>query len=242
MTGIILEDEVFARNRLKRMIDEINPSLQILGLFSSVEETAEFLLNSEQQPDVLFLDIQVEDGNSFELFQIVNIKSKVIFTTAYNEYAVDAFRKNAIDYLLKPLRKYELADAINKAKIIDSNRLPFVDQQDYKNRFLIKFGNKLNSVKTEEIAYIYSKHKVSYFFTFQGDKIASDYKLQDLETMLNPKIFFRANRQIIINIDAIQDMSKIEASRISIKLKPAINEEIIVSTEKTKLFKSWLEQ
>lgn len=242
MTGIILEDEVFARNRLARLIEEVRPELKIIGQFSSVEETAKFLMNLDKQPDIAFLDIQVEDGNSFELFQLVNIKSKIIFTTAYDEYAVEAFRKNAIDYLLKPLRKYELADAINKAKILNDNRFEFIDQEHYKNRFLIKFGSKLKSVKTDDIAYIHSKNKLSYFYTFEGDKIASEYKLQELESMLDPKIFFRANRQIIVNLDAIKEMSRIEASRIKINLVPSFDNEVVVSTERTKLFKSWLEQ
>lgn len=240
LTAVLLEDEQIASNRLKRMINEVAKDIEVLAIFESIEETANYLINNNH-PDMLFVDIHVADGNSFELFNIIDVKSKVIFTTAYDKYAIDAFRKNATDYLLKPLKKEELAEAIRKATPLMPN-LKNEFTEKFKNRFLIKFANKLHSVKTTDIAYIFSKNKISFFYTFSGQRFASDYKLQDLEQMLNPQYFFRANRQFIIHIDSIVKMQRYEASRVILSLNPPIEEVIIVSTEKTRVFKDWMER
>ncbi len=243
MKIVILEDEVLARNRLLRMLDEILPDHEILGMFRSVRDTATFLLNKTVEPDLIFIDIQVEDGNSFELFELVDIKSKIVFVTAYNEYAVEAFRLNAVDYLLKPLKKYQLKEAVDKAKPVLKQSISNMIENNgvYKSRFLIRFANKLHSIQTKEIAYIYSKNKISYFQQWDGSRTASDFNLKDIEPVLNPKHFFRTNRQFIVHIDSISEMTRFGASRIKLQLRPAINEEIIISTEKTKIFKKWLE-
>lgn len=240
MKAIILEDEHLAANRLKRMINEVAPDIEVVATFETVEETASFLIN-HPEIDLAFLDIHVADGNSFELFRIINVTVKVIFITAYDQYAIEAFRKNATDYLLKPLKKEHLAEAIVKATLVNPSLLADV-QSEYKKRIIIQFLSKLHSIKTEEIAYIFSKHKVSYFYTKDGKRYPSDYKLQDLEEILDPKLFFRANRQFIIHIDAIKSMSKHQASRVKIKLNPSIDEVIVISTDKTPLFKQWLDR
>jgi two-component system response regulator LytT len=240
LTAILLEDEKIAAKRLKRLITEVAKDIEIIAIYESIEETANYLMNNNQ-PDIIFVDIHVADGNSFELFNILEVKSKVIFTTAYDQYAIDAFRQNATDYLLKPIKKEQLAEAINKATPLYSSTKPNYSEL-YKNRFLIKFGNKLHSVKTTEIAYIFSKDKISFFYTFSGQRIASDFKLQDLEQMLDPKSFFRANRQFIIHIDSIVKMQRHEASRVILTLDPPIENMIIVSTEKTRVFKEWMER
>lgn len=242
MKAIILEDEIIASNRLKRMINEIDEEIEVLAAFTSIQDTASFLLELEEQPDILFLDIHVVDGNSFELFNILDINSKVIFTTAYDEYAVEAFRKNAIDYLLKPIKKDQLKEAIKRAKPGTEIKEAIPAEEGYKSRILIKFGSKIKSVKTEDIAYIFSQNKISYFYTHSGDRVPSDYKLQDLEEMLDPDLFFRLNRQFIAYIDSISKISTHNASRLKIELTPPIDEKIVVSTEKTRIFKKWIER
>jgi len=243
MKYIVLEDEMIAAQRLVRMIKEINPELENVGIFESVEELAGHLL-SQGQPDILFLDIQVADGNSFELFNIVDVRSKVIFTTAYSEYAVNAFRHNAIDYLMKPINADELANALTKLSWFDPVKNKELTEQftEYKNRFLIKFGSKLTVVNTQEIAYIYSENKIGYFVQKNGLRVASDYKLQDLEIQLDPKAFFRVNRQFIVHIDSISQMNTYSKARINLRLIPEFKEDIIISTEKTPEFKEWLRQ
>ena len=242
MKALILEDENIAAKRLKRLIEELNPNIDVIASFVSIHDIASYLLKAEEIPDLLFLDIHVLDGNSMELFNLVKIESKVIFTTAYDEYAVEAFRKNAIDYLLKPIKKDQLAEAINRAQAISLDKLPrFSEESKYKTRFLIKFGSKIKTLKTEEIAYIYSLDKVSFFYTKEGQKVASDFKLQDLESILDPAQFFRLNRQFIAHIDAVGRIQSHNSSRLKIDLKPPIDEEIVISTERTKAFKRWMD-
>lgn len=240
MKAIILEDEQFAANRLKRMISEVAADINVVDTFETVEDLADYL-SQHDDIDILFLDIHVADGNSFELFRIIDVKSNVIFTTAYDQYAIDAFRKNAIDYLLKPLKKEQLSEAIAKAKPLTPGLLADLSA-GYKKRIVIEFMSKLHSVKIEDIAFIYSRNKVSYFHTKDGQRYPSDFKLQDLEELLDPQRFFRANRQIIIHIDAVNTITKHQASRVKITLNPPIDEKIVISTDKTPLFKEWLER
>jgi DNA-binding LytR/AlgR family response regulator len=239
MKAIILEDEQLAANRLRRMLKEIAPDVKVISTFETIIETANFLLKNPTV-DLLFLDIHVADGNSFELFEMVDVKGKVIFTTAYDKYAIKAFRKNAVDYLLKPLKKEQLAEALSKA-------MPFridntvQESSPYKRRIMIKFMSKIHSLKTDDVAYVFSKNKISYFYTKDNERFASDYKLQDVENMLDPISFFRVNRQFIVHIDSIDQIVKHQASRVKITLKPSLEEMIVISTDKTPLFKRWLE-
>ena len=215
----------------------------MLDTFGTIEETATYLLNQEQHPDIIFLDIQLSDGNSMELFELLEIKSNVIFTTAYDEFAVEAFRHNATDYLLKPIRVNQLIEAIKKAKPLVTPIQEFRDngnQKKYKSRFLIRFGTKFVSIKTSEIAYVYSKDKIQWFFTYDGRKVPSDYKLQELESLLDPNIFYRANRQFIVNIESIAQIKRYGPARISISLTPHIDVPLVISAVKTRAFKKWI--
>jgi two-component system, LytTR family, response regulator LytT len=240
MTSIIVEDEQVAAQRLLRMVKELYPSIENIAIFESVEEAAGYLLN-ESHPDILFLDIQVADGSSFELLKIIDVKSKIIFTTAYSEHAAKAFRENAVDYLLKPLKIEELGEAIEKVKNQVAIKTDLINvQPEYKDRILIKFGSRLTVLKTSDIAYIYSENKIVYFYQKSGIKTASDYKLQDLESMFDPNYFFRINRQFIVHIDSIENMSTYSKARLNINLIPGFKDEIIVSTEKTPELKDWL--
>lgn len=240
MKALILEDEQLASNRLKRMISEVAPDVEVIATFETIKDTVEYLLENSDV-DIIFLDIHVADGNSFELFKVLDIKSNVIFTTAYDQYAIDSFRKNATDYLLKPLKKEQLAEAISKAKPI-SQKLLNTMAPGYKKRIVIHFMSKLHSIKTEEIVYIFSKNKVSYFYTKDGQRYPSDYKMQDLEELLDPQYFFRANRQFIIHIDSVSSITKHRASRVKLSVEPPISEMIVVSTVKTPLLLKWLDR
>lgn len=240
MRALILEDEQLAANRLKRMLKEVAEDIKVVATFESIQDTQEYLMKHDDV-DILFLDIHVADGNSFELFNRSEVRSHVIFTTAYDKYAIEAFRKNAVDYLLKPLKKNQLAEAIEKVSVLNQD-IPFLSTEKFKQRIVVNFMSKLTSLKVEDIAYIYSKDKISYFYLSNGDKYASDFKMHDVENMLNPKYFFRANRQFIIHIDALDQIKKHQASRLKITLKPYIDKDIVISTDKTPLFKAWLEK
>ena len=240
MKAVILEDEQLAANRLKRMLKEVAEDIKVVATFESIQDTKDYLIKSDNI-DILFLDIHVADGNSFELFDISEVRSHVIFTTAYDKYAIEAFRKNAVDYLLKPLKKDQLAEAIEKVSTLNKD-VPFLPTGKYKQRIVVNFMSKLTSIKVDDIAYVYSKDKISYFYLNNGDKYASDFKMQDVEKMLNPRYFYRANRQFIIHIDALDQIKKHQASRLKITLNPSIDKEIVISTDKTPLFKAWLEK
>lgn len=244
MKAIILEDESVAVRRLERLLTQQDKHpIDVIATFDNVADTAEYLICNEP-PDILFLDIHVADGNSFELFNIVDIRSDVIFTTAYNEYATQAFRKNALDYLLKPIKLTELEEAIGRKNKLTKKKKEEIKAlySDYKNRFLIRFGAKLHIVKTEDLAYIYSENKISYFVLHTGKRIPSDYKLQELEQMLDPKLFFRLNRQVVVYIDAIDEIISYSKSRLKVRLTPPYHNEIVVSTDTTPRFKNWLDR
>ena len=240
ITAVILEDEIIASNRLTRMIRELDPDIHVLHVFESIGDTKNYYNMTEEQPDLLFLDIHVADGNSFELFNHVEIQSKIIFTTAYDEYAIEALRKEAKDYLLKPIKREELSNALSQATrhIQRGNETT----ENSKERFLFRFGSKLNSVKIADIQYIFSKNKISYFVTDNGQKIPSDYKLHELEDQLDPNIFFRANRQFIIHINSINTIKTHSASRLKLTLTPPFEGNLIISTEKTREFKKWIDR
>jgi DNA-binding LytR/AlgR family response regulator len=242
MHAVILEDELIASKRLTRLIKEVNVDIVVDEIFTSIRDIASYLMEIDKQPDILFLDIHVLDGISLELFNIIDIKSKVIFTTAYDEYAIKAFRHNATDYLLKPIKKDELAEAIARAQPQNSKTLPKIETDGYKDRLLVKFSSKLYSIKTSEIAYIMSQNKIAYIYNFDGSRTASDYKLQDLEKLLNPEKFFRVNRQFLVNFEAITNLKVHNASRLKMYLKPMLDQEVIISTEKTKIFKKWIDR
>lgn len=226
------------------MLHELySDGVEVIDVFQSIADLADYLLKHEH-PDILFQDIMVSDGNSFDLYEIVNVQSNVIFTTAYDEYAIKAMRNNAVDYLLKPLKKDELVHAIERATVMSDQIIKKVSKElnTYKERFLVRFGNKLHSIKSSEIAYIYSEEKLSFFILKDGQRVASDYRLQSLEKELDPKLFFRANRQFIIHIDSIAKMLRYSRARVNLKLIPDYPHDIIISTENTPRFKKWIDR
>ena len=251
MKVIIIEDEKPSARRLQRMLQTVN--LEAETMLHSVEESVAWFQNNEH-PDLIFLDIQLSDGLSFEIFDVVDIKSAIIFTTAYDEYALQAFKLNSIDYLLKPIDDEELDKAVSKFKARvpekQSVTLDFNDikkllinpiEREYKKRFSVKIGQHLKLINIDEIECFYSENKGTYLYTNGGRNYLLDTTLEHLENELEPQTFFRINRKYFVNIHAIKDMVSYTNSRLQIKLNSYNEQEVIVARERVKDFKMWLE-
>ncbi len=243
---LIIEDEAPAAKRLVKMIQQLMPAAEIHCCISSVKEGIEWFMQNAE-PGLIFSDIQLADGTSFEIFAAAKPKCPVIFTTAYDQYALHAFKLNSIDYLLKPIKQNELQIAIEKFKERKSPVLPDINKllqsyaaPLYKHRFVIKYGEHIKTIPIEETMYFYTEDKVNFLTTAEGRRYVIDFNLDSLETMLDPKVFFRINRQFIISIHAITEMLAHSKSRVYIKLKPPCKIETIVSTERSAAFKTWL--
>ena len=251
MNVIIIEDEKPAARRLNRMLSDLD--IEVHTMLHSVNESIEWFSNNEH-PDLIFLDIQLSDGLSFEIFDTVTIKSAIIFTTAYDEYALKAFKLNSIDYLLKPIDDDELETAVKKYKEqIPAKRQIQVDFDDikkllinpidrqYKKRFTAKVGQHLKIFSVEDIECFYSENKGTYLHTTDNRNYLIDTTLESLEEELNPQQFFRVSRKFYVNINAIKDIISYTNSRLQVKLNHFNEQEIIVSRERVKDFKLWLE-
>ena len=245
MNILIIEDELPAFNKLRKLVEEIAPSANILEHLDSIA-AAESWFASNGMPDVVLMDIHLADGSAFDLVKRVKIESPVVFTTAYDEYAMEAFKTSGIEYLLKPVKKEELLAAFNK---LSSFRNFFNSSKDpqqsepaggYKKRFVIRFGEHIKTLSVEDIAYCFSENKATYARTFEGRTFPMDHNLDALETMLDPQDFFRINRQYIINLKAIEEMKTYSKARVIISLKPAVKEQPVVSSERAAQFKLWL--
>lgn len=251
MKVLIIEDEEPAVKRLQKMLREIEPSINVLNNIVSVSSAIKWFTEN-QSPDLVFSDIQLSDGLSFEIFKAIEINCPIIFTTAYDQYAIDAFKVNSIDYLLKPIKKEDLANSLIKFKkisgavpvqSIDINKLLQTINAagaDHKKRFIVRYGEHIKTINIEEVVYFYTEDKVNFLCTKDGRRFVIDYNLDTLETTLDPKTFFRINRQYIIGIHAISEMFAYTKSRVLIKLNPPAKHETIVSTERSAEFKLWL--
>lgn len=250
MNVIIIEDEKPSARRLVRMLKELN--IEAVAMLHSVAESI-IWFNSNEHPDLILLDIQLSDGLSFEIFDKVKINSSIIFTTAYDEYALKAFKLNSIDYLLKPIDHDELELAITKFKnnIPDRTNLQIDLEQikkylinpldkNYKKRFTIKIGQHLKIISTSDIECFYSENKGTYIFTSEKRNYLIDSTLEHLESDLDPSLFFRVNRKFYINLRAIKDIITFSNSRLKLILNSFSENEIIVSREKVKDFKTWI--
>lgn len=251
MNVLIIEDEKPSARRLQRMLGSIQVNAEVM--LHSVEESIDWFKNNEH-PDLIFLDIQLSDGLSFEIFETIDIKSAVIFTTAYDEYALQAFKLNSIDYLLKPIDTVELEKAVNKyqdrlpqnqAVTLDFNDIKKLlvnpIDREYKKRFSVKVGQHLKLINIEDIECFYSENKGTYVFTTEGRNYLLDTTLELLEQELEPQTFFRINRKFFVNINAIKDMVSYTNSRLQIKLNSYNEDDVIVARERVKDFKAWLE-
>jgi two-component system, LytTR family, response regulator len=254
MKVVIIEDEVPAAEKLERYLLKYNPSIEILARLTSVREAVDWLSVYQDKADLLFLDIQLIDGLSFQIFQQVTVRKPVIFITAFNEFALDAFKVNSIDYLLKPITFTDLSASLNKLETL-REQLKWSDQKteqlrevftspktkDYKNRFMVKLGDHIRSITTEQIALFYAEGRDVYLITTQSRKFIVDYTLETLEDLLDPAVFYRVNRSFILNIHAIKDVMVYSNSRLKITLTQDFDKEIIVSREKVNDFKEWFD-
>ena len=251
MNAIIIEDEKPAARRLGRLLTNLN--VGVSTMLYSVEEAIVWF-RENKHPDLIFLDIQLSDGLSFEIFEVVDIQSSVIFTTAYDEYALQAFKLNSIDYLLKPIDDVELEIAVKKYLTFRPEKqkmsLDFEDikkllvnplEREYKKRFTVSVGQHLKIINAEEIECFYSENKGTYASTIDGRNYLLDHTLESLESELHPNSFFRVSRKFYVNISHIKDIVSYTNSRLEIKLNRFNGQEIIVSRERVKDFKLWLE-
>ena len=248
MNVLIVEDEKPAATRLVNLLKKVEPTAQIVGMTDGVEPTLNFL-DQEGKPDLIFMDIHLADGSAFEIFRHHTFQDTgIIFCTAYDQYAVEAFKVHALYYLLKPVKQEELEQALTRFKESQgkSQEQPsalqkLVARQPSEKRFLIRMGQSLRLVHQKDIAYFYTSDKITFMMTREGRKYPLDYTLESLEDMIDSSRFFRINRQFIVCIDAIQQMHAYSKARVKLDLQPPAHEEVIVSTEKSPMFKKWLE-
>jgi DNA-binding LytR/AlgR family response regulator len=249
MKVLIIEDESLAAEKLEHLLHEIDPGIQVLAKLGSIKESVQWL--SRQSAELIFLDIQLSDGISFSIFDRVNVHTPVIFTTAFDHYAIKAFQLNSISYLLKPIRKSELIESLDKYKNLktafgidfDSLLAQLQGQEPgFKKRFLIQIGEKIRKIEVAEIAYFYVLQKGVYTKTFQGKSYPIEYTLDKLETLVKPSVFFRINRKYLVNMDAISNMLAYSRGRVKLELRPAVEDpmDTIVSIDRSAEFKRWL--
>lgn len=249
MRFLIIEDEPAAALRLKRMITTLRPDATCAAELRSVEEAVLWFAQHDQSHiDLAFADIQLGDGLSFEIFSHIEVTCPVIFTTAYDQYAIRAFQVHAIDYLLKPLKMDQLEAALGKFGRIASAMptdlqavIASIPGAAHRQRFVVKTGRALRIVPVQEISYFLSENKITYCTTHEGRRYALDVTLDQLDTELDPAVFYRANRQCIVHIQGIGEMHAHSRARIRVVLRPPAPHEVIVSTEKSGAFKSWLQ-
>lgn len=253
--ALIVEDEQLAVDYLKTMIKQVSNDIEIIDNLDSVESAVAWF-GKNPFPDLMFLDIQLSDGLSFEIFDHVEVKTPIIFTTAYEEYAIKAFKVNSLDYLLKPVRADELAKAIAKFK-----NLSKVENEDlirelkgkvdlmskmltnqYKSRFIVNAGLHIRTIETLNVSCFYSLAKGTFLQDENGKSYDIDYSLEQLETLLDPSQFFRISRQYIVNINAIKNIIAYSGRRYKLKLSNSSDEDILVSRAKVSEFRAWLDR
>lgn len=255
MKTLIIEDEELSVRKLKGLLHDIDPEMEVVADLDSIESTVEWL-NNHAAPDIIFMDIELVDGQSFAIFEQTQVRSPVIFITSYDEYAIQAFTVNSVAYLLKPVEKEDIIAAFDKFRQLKefySTKAPgfsinsLVEElkarlqpRNYRTRFLVKYGTKLLTVNTPEIAYFFSEGRVSFFRTYDDKKMAVDYTLEELEQMLDPSVYFRVNRSHLIGIKSIQKIDEYFGQRLMLQVKPPSKEPVIISREKVAAFKSWM--
>ena len=253
--ALIIEDEKPAAEHLQRLINQVDIKIDVIIIISSVDEALQWFDNSPL-PDLIFLDVQLSDGLSFEIFNHVNITCPVIFTTAYEEYAIKAFKVNSIDYLLKPIGIDDLKNAINKFTSFNYNFINTYNQtlrykvdnvmklltNNYKSRFVVNVGMHIKSIEVEKINLFYSLEKSTFLLDNTGKSYDIDYSLEQIEKLTDPKQFFRISRKYIANINAIADIISYTSSRLKLKIACSDDDDILVSRSKLAEFRRWLER
>lgn len=252
MRLLIIEDEIHNANRLQLMLKELDPEITIVGILESVADSIEWFDHYEA-PDLILMDVRLADGLCFEIFSARTITAPVIFTTAYDEYAIRAFKVNSIDYLLKPIHKTELAAALNKyQQILDiiqpdpdiSNLVDIIKKQGvaYRSRFLVQVNDGYKTLVVKDIDYIYSEFKITHLVLQNNVVQPVSYTMDELEEQLDPEVFFRANRQHIISINSIKGIHNFFNGKLKVTLLKHPAAEILISREKAAAFKQWLDR
>jgi len=256
MNIMIIEDEELAVKKLQKTLLSVDESSKVVGTADSIASAVEWLQNNPP-PDLILMDIELADGQSFEIFNLTEVKSPVVFTTSYDEYALKAFKVNSVDYLLKPVQKEDLQGALDKyreMKKIYSSAAPGgvnmdyllkqlrqeLQPQAYRKRFLVKFGQKLISIDINEIAYFFSDGRLNFFKTFDNRKFVVDYTMDELESMLDPDKYFRISRSFYVSVPSIDKIEDYFGNRLILGLKPSEEKEALVSREKVTDFKKWM--
>ena len=257
MKVLIIEDEELAVKKLRKTLESVDSSAEVVGVADSIRSSVAWL-QQNPAPDLILMDIELADGQSFEIFDKVDVKSTVIFTTSYDEYALKAFKVNSVDYLLKPVQKEDLQAALNKLKTMQTmygsiqaadplnveNLVKELQQKlqpkEFRKRFLVKHAQKLVSIDIDEIAYFYSDGRLNFFKTLDNKKFVVDYTMDELEEMLDPDKYFRISRAFYVSIASIDQIHDYFGNRLLLHLKPAVDKESIVSREKVADFKKWM--
>src|SRR4051812_42827171 len=256
MKILIVEDEDLAVKKLKKTLFSVDESATIVGEADSIKSTVNWL-QSNPAPDLILMDIELADGQSFEIFNHVEVKSPVIFITSYDEYALKAFKVNSVDYLLKPVQKEDLTAALDKFRqmkkiyhtepdssisidVLVKQLQQKLQTKEYRKRFLVKHGQKLVSVDVDEIAYFFSDGRLNFFKTYDNRKFVVDYTMDELNDMLDPDKYFRISRSFFIAVNSVAQIHDYFGNRILLHLKPETDKEAIVSREKVTDFKTWL--
>lgn len=250
MRILIIEDEKPAASRLEKLLTPHFPEVEFPENLDTISKAVRWF-GENAAPDLIFCDIQLADGISFEIFEKVKVTAPVIFTTAFDQYAIRAFQVNAIDYLLKPIDPAELARAVDKFKasqvrpVLDLELLKGLllpEKKSFKNRFLVRFGEKIQSVPVEDAAFFFSEERVTFLQTFSGKKFVLDSTLEQIEAAVDPGLFFRINRKYLSRVEAVEEVLTYSNSRLKIKLKNSTDQDILISREKVSEFKAWLDQ
>ena len=257
MKVFIVEDEELAVKKLRKTLESVDNTAEVVGVADSIRSSVNWLQNNPA-PDLILMDIELCDGQSFEIFDKVDVKSTVIFTTSYDEYALKAFKVNSVDYLLKPVQKEDLQAALAKLQNMKTmygsqNGSPSLNVDNlvkelqsklqpkgFRKRFLVKHAQKLVSVDVEEIAYFYSDGRLNFFKTYDNRKFVVDYTMDELEEMLDPDRYFRISRAFYVSINSIDQIHDYFGNRLLLHLKPVVDKEAIVSREKVTDFKVWM--
>jgi DNA-binding LytR/AlgR family response regulator len=251
MKVVIIEDEHLSAQRLEAMLKRYDVGIDVLAEIPSVAGAVQWF-KENKNPDLVFMDIHLEDGQSFSIFEQINLEVPVIFTTAFDEYTIKAFKVNSVDYLMKPLNYEELVSALEKFKRFHTGKeengggLEHLIQSlqrkepEYKSRFLISIGSRLMTVNTEEVQYFYSADKITFLVTKDNHRYPIDFSLDKLVLMLDPTLFYRVNRQMMVNLSAIENIHVYSKGRIKLDLTPPIKEDVFVSLDKVVEFKEWL--
>lgn len=251
---LIIEDEIPAQANLQRALSKHYPDMEVVGIRSSVQGAVEWLRAPENHADIIFMDVELEDGRCFDIFSQVEVHSKVVITTAYDNYAIKAFRINSIDYLLKPIDPEQLQAAVERCRTalmaqsgtaFDINALRSALQADnqanYKKRFVVKYGDRLTIIDVAQVAYIYAEDKSTHLVTSEQRRYILDTSLDMVSEELDPNRFFRISRNCTVAVDAITGISKHPSSRLKVSLQPKPDFEVFVSRARTNDFMTWLE-